>query len=71
MHDPGEEMELRVKAAAIILQRGWGDAPKEATLRLVNEQRTAAEMSDAELMRCVLASLPPPIVVEAEVADTS
>ena len=55
MHDPNEQPELRLKAAALILTRGWGDAPKALNLNL-DGARTALEMSDADVAALVFAA---------------
>ena len=70
MNDENEDMNVRIRAAGYLLQLGWGDAPKEATLRLVSDDRTGAELSSAELLAIALGkAVPPvPVVVDAEVA---
>ena len=65
MHDPNEQPELRLKAAALILTRGWGDAPKNLNLSL-DAARTALEMSDADVAALVFAAgSPPPAALAA------
>jgi len=62
MNDPSEQTELRVKAAGIILQRGWGDAPK--ALQVTAVSRRAFELTDDELLAIVLRQEPTPIELE-------
>jgi hypothetical protein len=70
LRDPSEEMELRVKAAAIILQRGWGDAPKALQVTPITGRR-AAELTNDELLAMVLRQEPALIDLEpmASVAE--
>lgn len=70
MDDTSEDIEIRVKAAGIILQRGWGDAPKEATLRLVGSNEAGA-LSETELLALAMKLLPPPITVEQVAGDAA
>jgi len=60
MNDPSEQTELRVKAAAIILQRGWGDAPK--ALQVTADSRLAGELTNAEL--CAMLQREEPALLE-------
>lgn len=66
VRDPQESTDVRVKAAAVILQRGWGDAPKEATLRLVTSDGMSS-MTDEQLLDMAMRRLP--VTVEGEVCD--
>ena len=61
MNDPSEQIELRVKAAGIILQRGWGDAPKATP---IVDSRRACELTDAEL--CAMLQREEPTLIELE-----
>lgn len=64
LHDPGEEMELRVKAAAIILQRGWGDAPKALQVRAITDSTRVRELTEAEL--CAMLQRQAPAILDLE-----
>ena len=48
LNDPSEQMELRVKAAGIILQRGLGDAPKALPVTAMTDTTRAMELTDAD-----------------------
>lgn len=61
MNDRREDMELRVRAAAMILQRGWGDAPKHLMLSPLTDMSRASELTEADIvamMRSPAAPLP-------------
>lgn len=66
VRDTKEDTEVRVKAAAVILQRGWGDAPKEATLRLVTSDGMSS-MTDEQLLEMAQRRIAAPVTVEGEV----
>jgi hypothetical protein len=66
--DGEQEMLTRVRAAGYLLSLGWGSAPREATLRMVNEG-TLAGMSNAELVALVLKALPAAQKQLSEVID--
>jgi len=63
MNDPSEQIELRVKAAGIILQRGWGDAPKALQVTPITG-RCAAELTNDELLAVILRQEPTLIDLE-------
>jgi len=62
MNDKREDMELRVRAAAMILQRGWGDAPKHLMLTPLTDTSRANELTEADILQLVRArpALPMP-----------
>jgi|SRR6185369_2746632 len=53
MNDKREDMELRVRAAAMILQRGWGDAPKHLMLTPLTDTSRANELTEADILSLV------------------
>ena len=63
MNDKREDMELRVRAAAMILQRGWGDAPKHLMLTPLTDQSRANELTEADILSLVRAR--PSLTIEA------
>jgi len=62
MNDKREDMELRVRAAAMILQRGWGDAPKHLMLTPLTDTSRANELTEADILQLVRAR---PVTLEA------
>lgn len=64
LHDPSEQMELRVKAAAIILQRGWGDAPKALQVTAITDTTRAGELTDADIIALLQRQAPALIELE-------
>ena len=62
MNDKREDMELRVRAAAMILQRGWGDAPKHLMLTPLTDTSRANELTEADILSLVRAR---PVTIEA------
>src|SRR6185369_12804477 len=65
MNDKREDMELRVRAAAMILQRGWGDAPKHLMLTPLTDTSRANELAEADILSLVRAK-PQALTIEAE-----
>jgi hypothetical protein len=63
MNDRKEDMELRVRAAAMILQRGWGDAPKHLITHPIDDTTRAGELSEADILAIVRR---PPVTIEGE-----
>jgi hypothetical protein len=51
MNDRKEDMELRVRAAAMILQRGWGDAPKHLMVTPIDDSTRAGELTEADILQ--------------------
>src|SRR6185369_9092361 len=64
MNDKREDMELRVRAAAMILQRGWGDAPKHLMLTPLTDSSRANELTEADILSLVR-SKPAALALEA------
>ena len=64
MNDKREDMELRVRAAAMILQRGWGDAPKHLMLTPLTDTSRANELTEADILSLVR-SKPAALTLEA------
>jgi hypothetical protein len=64
LNDPSEQMELRVKAAAIILQRGWGDAPKALQVTAITDSTRAGELTEADICAMLQRQAPAPIELE-------
>lgn len=56
MNDPNEDTDTRVRAAAIVLQRGWGDAPKQLHVAAITDSSRAVELSEAEIAALVSAA---------------
>ena len=50
VRNPEEDPELRLKAASIILQRGWGDAPKALQVSAITDQSRAGELSERDIL---------------------
>ena len=51
MKDSNEATETRIKAAALILARGWGDVPKTLLTSPLDGSARAIELSEDDLLR--------------------
>ena len=67
MRDPLEQTDMRLRAASIILQRGWGDAPKALITNALSPNARAGELTEADIVAMIQGKQEPAAIdVQAE-----
>jgi hypothetical protein len=65
----GENDDLRLRAASVILQRGWGDAPKALITNAIGEHSRAGELTEADIIALLSRDRPQQEAIDVQATE--